>query len=39
MADAGETGPIRVRILNAEGGLVALAEARGAALHPVVVLM
>jgi tRNA pseudouridine55 synthase len=38
-SDDGGTRPIRVRILDAAGGLVALAEARGAALHPVVVLM
>jgi tRNA pseudouridine55 synthase len=38
-ADARKTEPIRVRILNAGGALVAVAEARGAALHPVVVLM
>jgi tRNA pseudouridine55 synthase len=31
-------GPVRVRILGPEGRLVALAEPRGAALHPVVVL-
>jgi tRNA pseudouridine55 synthase len=39
VATAALAGPVRVRILAPGGRLAAVAEARGAALHPVVVLM